>query len=358
MRILITGICGFVGSTLAQALVEQTPTGSLVLTGLDNLSRPGGWLNLAALKARGVKLVHGDIRQASDVEALAPVDWVIDGAANASVLAGVDGKSSSRQLVEHNLMGTVNLLEYCKRVGAGFLLLSTSRIYSIEPLANLKMAVEGRRFVPLRDQEWPQGIGPAGVAERGPIAPPISLYGSSKLASEMLALEYGYTFKFPVWINRCGVLAGAGQFGRPDQGIFAFWMNAWLRNQPLRYLGFGGTGYQVRDCLHPRDLVGLLLCQMRTTDRTIPPICNLSGGVENSMSLAELSDWCSHRFGRREVAGESTARPYDIPWLVLDHGLARSAWNWHPQTRLAEILEEIARHAEANPDWLAISSSL
>ena len=36
-----------------------------------------------------------------------------------------------------------------------------------------------------------------------------------------LILEYGECFGFPVWINRCGVLAGAGQFGKADQGIFS-----------------------------------------------------------------------------------------------------------------------------------------
>ncbi len=55
------------------------------------------------------------------------------------------------------------------------------------------------------------------------------MYGSTKLASEIVALEYGEAFGFPVWINRCGVLAGAGQFGTPDQGIFSYWINAHLR---------------------------------------------------------------------------------------------------------------------------------
>ena len=86
----------------------------------------------------------------------------------------------------------------------------------------------------------------------------MSLYGATKLASEQLALEYGGAYGFPVWINRCGVLAGAGQFGRPDQGIFTYWINSWLRRRALGYTGFGGQGYQVRDCLHPADLVPLL----------------------------------------------------------------------------------------------------
>ena len=83
-------------------------------------------------------------------------------------------------------------------------------------------------------------------------AAPVSLYGATKLASEIMALEYGGAFDFPVWITRCGVLAGAGQFGTPAQGIFAFWVNAHLRRRPLRYIGFNGTGYQARDAFHPQ----------------------------------------------------------------------------------------------------------
>src|SRR5438309_7783281 len=97
-------------------------------------------------------------------------------------------------------------------------------------------------------------MSPAGVTGRFSTAAPISLYGATKLASEIMALEYGAAFNFPVWITRCGVLAGAGQFGTPDQGIFSFWINAHLRRKPLRFIGFGGKGHQSRDAFHPRDL--------------------------------------------------------------------------------------------------------
>src|SRR5204862_3268187 len=105
------------------------------LVGFDNFIRPGSESNRAELKKLGVKFFQGDLRAASDLETLPPVDWVIDAAANPSVLAGVDGRTSSRQLVEHNLGGTVNMLEFCKQHRAGFVLLSTSRVYSIPPLA-------------------------------------------------------------------------------------------------------------------------------------------------------------------------------------------------------------------------------
>lgn len=355
MKILITGICGFVGSSLAGAWLAADP--GIMILGMDNFIRQGSEYNRDRLTKLGIKLYHSDIRSSSDFDALPAVDWVIDAAANPSVLAGTDGQVSSRQLIEHNLLGTVNILEYCKRHGAGFILLSTSRVYSIPPLASLPVAPQGNMFRLQEDQKLPCGVSSEGVSESFSTAAPISLYGSTKLASEVLALEYGETFGFPVWINRCGVLAGAGQFGKADQGIFAFWINSYLRRRPLTYIGFGGSGYQVRDCLHPRDLVPLLRKQVPAPD-VATRVINLGGGKNNAMSLAELSDWCATRFGNHIVASNKQDRRFDIPWLIMDSSLARSLWNWMPETALSDTLNEIARHAEANPNWLELSGGV
>ncbi len=358
MRILISGVCGFVGSTLARALAESGAGHSLV--GFDNFIRPGSESNRDSLKKIGVKLFHGDLRAPSDLETLPAVDWVIDAAANPSVLAGVDGQTSSRQLIEHNLGGTVNMLEFCKTHRAGFILLSTSRVYSIPPLAALSVEVHQHAFRPVSPSpRLLRGVGPAGVSEEFSTAAPVSLYGSTKLASEALALEYGATFDFPVFINRCGVLAGAGQFGRADQGIFAYWLNAHLRQRPLRYIGFGGHGHQVRDCLHPRDLAPLLAKQF--TAPALPAsdrIANFSGGAASARSLRQLTDWCDHAFGPHPIASDPKPRPFDIPWMVLDSSKAARLWTWRPTTPTAAILEEIATHARANPAWLDLSAPL
>ena len=352
MKILITGICGFVGSSLAEAWLAAEP--GITVCGIDNFIRQGSERNRERLKKLGIKLYHGDIRCASDFDALPKVDWVIDAAANPSVLAGTDGQVSSRQLIEHNLQGTVNILEYCKNNNTGFILLSTSRVYSIPPLASLAVSPQGIAFQLKNDQPLPPGVSTEGVSEAFSTAPPISLYGSTKLASEVLALEYGETFGFPVWINRCGVLAGAGQFGKADQGIFAFWINSYLRRRPLTYIGFGGHGYQVRDCLHPRDLVPLLRKQTLA-----PPVStrviNLGGGQKNAMSLAELSAWCKDRFGSHTISSSAQERRFDIPWLIMDSTLAGTLWGWQSQTSINAILNEITLHAEANPNWLELS---
>lgn len=348
MKILITGISGFCGYTICNRILQDFP--NFKIFGIDNLSRPGSEKNVTSLNSLGVKFVRADIRNHSDIDSLPKVDWVIDCAANPSVLAGMDEQSSSRQLMEHNLLGTINLLEYCKKHKAGLILLSTSRVYSASELANLPVYSSNDRFK-LEPSGRP-GISENGISESFSTASPISLYGASKLASEALILEYGQCFDFPVWINRCGVLAGAGQFGKADQGIFSFWIHSFREKKPLKYIGFEGSGNQVRDALHPNDLVPLIVQQMQKPDRSVPKILNLGGGIQNSISLKELSLWCAERFGEIKISESNENRHLDAPWIVMDSTTAFNAWNWSCQTNLHSILDEIANHADQNPNWL------
>jgi CDP-paratose 2-epimerase len=358
MRALITGVAGFVGSTIARGLREYLS--GIEIIGLDSFIRPGSETNRAVLGRADVRVIYADVRQASDFETLPAVDWVIDAAANPSVLAGVDGRTSSRQVVEHNLGGTVNVLEYCRRHGAGLILLSTSRVYSIAALSSLPLIVEQNRYVLDASLPLASGASAAGIDETFSTDPPVSLYGATKRASEQLALEYASAFNFPIWIDRCGVLAGAGQFARPDQGIFSYWIHSWAARRPLKYIGFGGL--QVRDVLHPRDLVPLISKQLRTTDhesrtRTsgLSRVFNVSGGVVSAASLRHVSDWCTARFGSHGVADTSESRPFDLAWTILDSAACRQCWDWKPATPRDAIFEEIAVHAEQHPEWLDLS---
>ncbi len=350
MKLLITGVCGFAGSRLAEALLSRMA--GLTVFGIDNLMRPGSEMNRLRMRPMGVSFMHGDIRSASDVELLPKADWVIDAAANPSVLAGVDAGSSSRQLLEHNLGSLMHVLEYCKRHQAGLILLSSSRVYSISALNALPLRDNGQAFE-LDDS----GLLPAGVTANG-LGPdfstqaPVSLYGSTKLAGEILALEYGEAFGFPVWINRCGVLAGAGQFGTPDQGIFAFWVNAHLRRRPLRFIGFDGRGKQVRDALSPLDLAALLHGQMQSGRPDGRRIYTVGGGVKNAMSLCQLNAWCDARFQNHAPGSDLSPRRYDIPWTIMDSSHAGQDFGWGATESLDGILGQIAEHAQGHPDWL------
>jgi len=354
MKIFITGICGFVGSRLASFFADSLEGAEIF--GIDNFLRSGSESNRPALQKKGVRIFHGDIRSHADLEVLPKADWVIDAAANPSVLAGVDGLTSSRQLVSHNLGGTLELLEFCKRHSAGLVLLSTSRVYSIPPLATLPVTNQKNAYHLSEDAPLPTGISALGVSEDFSTAPPVSLYGATKLASETMALEYGATFGFPTWINRCGVLAGAGQFGRPDQGIIAFWIHSWHHGRPLRYIGFDGTGAQVRDAFHPDDLGRAILLQMKIGTPKERAVWNFGGGLQNRFSLAQLSEWCKNRFGPREVTPSPAPRAFDIPWMVMDASRAKASFGWKPEINLETIFAEIAAHAEANPGWLELSA--
>lgn len=354
MKILITGICGFAGSHLATALAERIA--GVRIAGIDNLLRPGSETNRAKLQAAGVEFLHGDLRMRSDVDALPDCDWVIDAAANPSVLAGIDGRSSARQLGEHNLNGTINILEYCRERKAGLVLLSTSRVYSVKHLSTLPVAARDEAFVLDAAQALPHGVSNAGVEESFPVRQPISLYGATKLCSEIMALEYGGAFGFPVWVNRCGNLAGAGQFGTAEQGIFSYWIHAHARRAPLRYIGFGGHGYQVRDAFHPADLAELIYRQIRREPAGAgdDAVYNAGGGAANAMSLAQLSKWCDDRFGKHAPETDTRPRPFDIPWMVMDSKRALEDFGWTPQRSLHSILDEIALHAGEHPEWSAV----
>src|SRR6478609_4510147 len=334
MRLLITGVCGFVGSTVALALRKLRPNATI--SGIDNFCRPGSETNRLLLQQAGIKVSHRDVRCASDIETLPDCDWMIDAAANPSVVAGVGAGTSSRQLMEQNLQGAVNLLEYARRSKAGFILLSSNRVYNIPALTKIPLKVEDSAFAFDGSQPCPTGVSERGLGETFSTAPPVSLYGATKLASETLALEYGHTFGFPAVVNRCGVLAGETQFGVPDQGIYSFWIRMYALRRPLKYLGFDGTGHQVRDALHPNDLADLLLRQIENPELSSGRIWNVGGGAANCMSLAQLSRWCADKFGKHPVQADGTLRPFDVPWMVMDNRNVEQAFHWQPRTALPD----------------------
>src|SRR5882762_10114229 len=134
-NILITGGAGFVGSSIAIELKTKYP--AYTVTALDNLKRRGSELNISRLAAAGVKFLHGDIRNREDLESINEnVDCIIEASAEPSVLAGIDGMPD--YLLNTNLVGTINCLNLAVKKKAAFIFLSTSRIYPIENIENIR----------------------------------------------------------------------------------------------------------------------------------------------------------------------------------------------------------------------------
>jgi CDP-paratose 2-epimerase len=351
-RILITGGAGFVGSNLGLALKRDLP--GVTVTALDNLKRRGSELNLPRLKAGGVEFLHGDIRNPEDLEAAGEADLILECSAEPSVLAGYGG--SPAYLLNTNLVGTINCLEHARTRGAAFIFLSTSRVYPMAPIRALTLREAATRFELSGSQSLP-GISPAGIAEDFPLSGARTLYGATKLASELLVAEYGEMYGVKSVINRCGVLTGAWQMGKVDQGFMVLWAARHFFGTKLSYLGYGGTGKQVRDILHVDDLYALLRLQMadlcQGESRHDGQIYNVGGGLETSVSLAELTDLCREATGRAtQIDRVPETRVGDIPWYVTDTAKVRAATGWTPKTGVKEIVADITAWIDRHQDTL------
>ena len=333
MRILITGGAGFVGSRLAKQFKEVDRSNNVVV--LDNLKRRGSELNLPTFKKLGIPFVHGDIRNFSDLFDLeGNFDLLVECSAEPSVLAGVN--QSPNYLLQTNLVGTLNCLEFTRARCSGLIFLSTSRVYSMGPLRELPLKESASRLE-LSSNSSQVGLSSKGILESFPTHLPRSLYGATKLCSEQVIQEYCYAYKTKAVINRCGVLAGAGQLGKVDQGFFTLWLARHFYKQKLAYQGFGGTGKQVRDVLHPLDLFELIQTQMNHLG-TDCGLFNVGGGIERSTSLKELTGLCAELTGNSiSIESKPDAHSMDVPYYVTDFSKASQTFGWQPQWTLQAI---------------------
>ena len=237
MNLLITGGAGFVGGALARYF--RRADNSVVV--FDNLHRRGSEWNVERLRSEGVTFVHGDVRNPADLEALeGTFDVLIEASAEPSVHAGIAG--SPRYVLDTNLVGALNCLEFARKRCGGFVFLSTSSVYSIEPLMQLPLLESSGRFELKESVCSIPGVSRDGISESFPCNTPRSYYGASKLAAELLCQEYAAHAGLPVVINRCGVIAGPGQFGKSDQGIFTLWVAHHHFGRPLTVHGIRRQG--------------------------------------------------------------------------------------------------------------------
>ena len=348
MKILITGGAGFVGSNLALCFANRFDA---EVVAFDNLHRRGSELALPRLRARSVDFVHGDVRNPEDFDMLPPADLVIECSAEPSVHAGYDG--GTRNVVNTNLLGTFNCLEYARRYGAAVIFLSTSRVYSIAALRALPLRRDGSRLA-LPPGEHGPGWSDRGISEDFPTSGPRSLYGATKLASELLIEEYGAAYGLNAVVNRCGVITGPWQMGKVDQGFFVLWAARHSYGGALGYSGFGGMGLQVRDVLHVSDLCELIRLQVCALEEHAGKVYNVGGGPDISVSLAELTELCAVRTGRRlQLGSDPATRPADVPFYVTDSTRVKVATGWAPTQSVAMILDDVLEWLGHNRPVLA-----
>ena len=346
--ILVTGGAGFVGSSLCLLLKKDFPKSRIIA--FDNLKRRGSELNLERFRKHGIEFIHGDIRNPGDLATIGGVDTLIECAAEPSVLAGYDG--APNYVIDTNLKGTINCLEFARRHRSSFVFLSTSRVYPISTIANLKYR-EDKTRLELLDEQDIAGASSFGISENFPLEGFRSLYGATKLSSELIFSEYLQMYGLRGVINRCGVLTGPWQMGKIDQGVVVLWAAHHYFGGKLSYLGYGGTGKQVRDLLHVRDLYDLLKIQLADLDRFNGRIFNIGGGREISVSLAELTALCQKYSGKNiEITSQPSNREGDIPCYLSDCRRIEDFCGWKARTSADKIIEEIMEWIRENESQL------
>ncbi len=350
-NILITGGCGFIGSNLAVLLKGKYPSSRIV--SLDNLIRKGSELNVERLQNNNIEFIKGDIRNQSDLESVSNIDLLIECSAEPSVLAGYN--ESPRYIIDTNLVGTINCLELARKNKADLVFFSTSRVYPYDLINQLKVKEEESRFV----WEKPGDNDIAGFSEEGigvdfPLFSGVrSMYGATKLCSEILLNEYIAMYGLRGVINRCSVIAGPWQFGKVDQGIFTFWMLGHYFKKSLSYIGFGGKGKQVRDLLHIDDLFDLIDLQINLMDKVNGQTYNVGGGKEVSLSLLETTKLCEEITKNKiNVGQEGQTRPADLAIYITDNRRVNKDLGWKPKRPAKKILEDIYKWIKDNQDSL------
>jgi CDP-paratose 2-epimerase len=347
VRVLVTGGAGFVGGNLAVMLAGRHPDWKIVA--LDNLMRRGSELNLPRLREAGVEFVHGDVREPADLAVAGDFEAMVECSAEPSVLAGFADASYS---VHTNLLGAFNCLEAARHQEAFLVFLSTSRVYPVVPQLDLALEEAETRFELAAAQPVP-GAGSAGVSEDFPMTGARTLYGATKLSAEHLIEEYAASFGLRAVTNRCGVIAGPWQMGKVDQGVFSWWLLSHRFGRPLDYIGYGGSGKQVRDLLHVDDLVELVEEQLSDPDRWSGITANVGGGRECSLSLLEATAICRELTGNEVPIGvEAETRTGDVPIYLSDCSRLHSLTSWRPRRSPREVLADLLDWSAAHEDEL------
>ena len=335
-KIIIAGGAGFVGSSVALFLNKNINNSKIYI--VDNLIRKGSKLNLKRIENNEIEFINADLSKPSSFRLLPKAKIFIDAAADPSILAGIN--SPTVNLINNNLITTLNSLEWCIENQSKLIFLSSNRVYPFDKLSNIKFFEKETRFSWYNSMNI-KGLSENGISEELPIDGIRSLYGSSKYASENFINEYGYFKNLNFVINRFGIIGGPWQMGKFDQGILAYWIAAYIYNFPLKYIGYGGSGKQVRDIIHINDVCKLILSQIKNWKKINLNTYNIGGGFDNSISLFELNSIIREKTAIKKIIGKDLKnRDADIPVYFTDNSKIGKDIDWRPKISKNETIKD------------------
>ncbi len=282
MRVFITGGAGFVGSYLAERLLDEGHSVSV----FDNLSA-GSREFLSDFEGRAsFRFFHADLLNLEDLEAsLRGHDAVFHLAANSDIEKGHRQTDTDFRL---GTVATFNVLEAMRRVGVHQLVFSSSSVVYGEPTV-----------VPT-----PEDYGPLF---------PISLYGASKLASEALISAFSHNYGIKAWIYRFANICGR----HGTHGVIVDFIHK-LQANPRR-LEVLGDGNQAKPYLHVSECVDGIIYGWQHSQE---PLNYFNLGCEGATSAREVAEFVIEAVGLKDVNVEYTGGkrgwPGDVAQVRLD----------------------------------------
>ena len=329
--VLITGGCGFIGTNVAERLLES---GQSVLL-FDNLSRPGVEQNLRWLRDtyhKQVQVEIGDVRDRYRLRrAVQRARQVFHFAAQVAVTTSLLDPAEDFAI---NAGGTLNLLEEIRSVAnpPPLVFTSTNKVYGA--LNDLQLQMQGRRYEPQNEE-----VAAFGINERRALDLH-SPYGCSKGVADQYVLDYARTFGLPAVVFRMSCIYGPHQHGNEDQGWVAHFLMRALSDEPITIYG---NGMQVRDLLYVRDLVNALLLAQSQMDSIAGRAFNIGGGPANAVSLLELIDIIGELRGRKPETILQPWRVADQQYYVTDARSYCAATGWFPAVPARRGIELLYR---------------
>ena len=301
MLILVTGGAGFIGSHLCEKLLDQ---GHRVYC-MDNYTT-GSMDNLSGiLHHPQLTLMYHDVTEEKELAFRA--DQIYHLACPASPR---DYQSDPIKTLRTSFLGTRNMLEYAKKVGARILFTSTSEVYG-DPLVS-----------PQREEYW-GNVNPIGIR---------SCYDEGKRVAETMMMDYHRHAGVDTRIARIFNTYGPRLRSTDGRVVSNFIVQA-LENQPLTIYG---DGEQTRSFCFIRDQVRGLITLMNTSPYHLP----INIGNPEEISIRQMAEKIIQLTGSSSVLVRLDLPQDDPRQRKPDISRAKKILDWTPEVNLEEGLQE------------------
>ncbi|MCH5230085.1 MAG: GDP-mannose 4,6-dehydratase [Muribaculaceae bacterium] len=320
MKYLITGGCGFIGSNLAEEVLNKGEE----LFILDNLFRYGSSDNLKWLQSKGnFKYYPFDIRNSNDVETVikeVKPDYIFHLAGQVAMTTSIQ---NPRLDFEVNTMGTFNVIDSVRKYSPKSIILysSTNKVYG--DFEYLNFIEEPTRY---SCEKYPFGFPETiGLDFHSP-------YGCSKGAADQYLLDAHRIFELNTIVFRHSSMYGVNQHATYDQGWIGWFCQKALEikeNTLKKPFTISGDGKQVRDVLNSKDVVSLYF-KAKDCNKAYGQVFNIGGGIDNSLSLLELFSMLEKILGIKMKYEEIPWRESDQKVFVADNTKSRQIIGWSP----------------------------